>query len=142
MAYHPADNGLPVFKRLPLRIFQRIPLANYFSGIDSKLLRLSTRGNGGGADAFVSNCFADSCAHYLCLSNRFKNGDAKRIATQAINLECGLDTPVGSVEALNAWLESNTGAWPLHQLIASSQAERNILLWKGGVNSILWCSRF
>ena len=85
----------------------------------------------------------------LCLSNGepesrvdFKNGNARRIATQAINLECSLETPVGSVEALKAWLESNTGAWPLHQLFASYQAERNILLWKQGVNSILWCFRF
>jgi hypothetical protein len=71
------------------------------------------------------------------VESHFKNGYARRIATQAINLECGLDTPVGSVRSANAWLESNTGAWPLHQLLASYQAEWNILLSALSVN-ILW----
>ena len=31
-----------------------------------------------------------------------QNGYARRIATQAINLECSLETPVGSVEALKS----------------------------------------
>ena len=49
------------------------------------------------------------------VESHFKNGYARRIATQAINLECRLDTPVGSVRSAKTWLESNTGAWPLHQ---------------------------
>jgi hypothetical protein len=42
----------------------------------------------------------------VCLSTgrpeilSFKNGFARRIATQGFNLECVLDTPVGSFEAL------------------------------------------
>src|SRR5215212_449584 len=83
----------PFLERTPLRILQRIPLANDFSGIDSKLLRLSTRGNGRGADALVSCCFADSCAHYLCLSERVM---PRRTATQSISLDCVLGAAVGS----------------------------------------------
>src|SRR5689334_22880744 len=78
---YPADNRFPVFERLSLRILKRVTLANYFSGIDSELLRLSTRGNGGGADAFVSNSFADRCAHYLCLSEK---SYPRRITTQGL----------------------------------------------------------
>jgi len=53
-----------------------------------------------------------------------------------------MDTPVGSVEAPKSLAGVRSGGRPLHQLIASSQAERNILLCPDGVNRILWCPRF
>ena len=54
----------------------------------------------------------------LCLSNGepegrigFKNGAARRIATQGFNLECVADTPVGSFAATKTTLVRGSGVW-------------------------------
>jgi hypothetical protein len=42
------------------------------------------------------------------MESTFKNGPAARIATH-FNLECFMETPVGSFEALKTWLECAPG---------------------------------
>src|SRR5215217_2173406 len=81
MSDYATHNVSPLLKRAPLRILQRITFADYLSGVDSKLLRAATRGNGRGASALVSYCFADSCAH---LSLPFEKSYARRSATPTL----------------------------------------------------------
>src|SRR4029450_7471000 len=107
--HHATHNVGPFFKRTPLQILQRIPLANYFPGIDSKLLRPSTRRNGGGADAADSDFFADSWAHQSLPFTFRGNGYTKRISTQNFNSKCIF---LGAADGLNSLISSGRDYTP------------------------------